>query len=69
MFPDIESMDNALANWLGQEWEEIYGDDAPCCSLIVELPDDFPIVNEGTGYEVLSYENIPPRFIRFFRDE
>lgn len=69
LFTDIESMETALGCWLGSEWEELYGDDAPCCSLAVDLPDDFPIFDEGVGYEVISYQEIPPECIRFFRDE
>lgn len=69
LFTDTEAMDTALACWLGQEWEELYGEDAECCSLIIDLPDDFPVFNEGVGYEVVSYQEIPPRYIKFFRDE
>lgn len=69
LFRDIESMDTALSCWLGDEWEDLYGEDSPCCSLEIDLPDDFPIFDEGVGYELVSYDTIPPQYIKFFCDE
>lgn len=69
LFPNIDSMNTALASWLGVAWEEQYGEEGECCSLIVDLPENFPIEYEGVGYEISTCETIPPEYISFFREE
>lgn len=69
LFPNIEDMENALYNWLGETINDLYGEDIECCSLKITLPDDFPIENGDVEYEVYSYQKIPSQYISFFREE
>jgi hypothetical protein len=64
LFATIEDMETALSSWLGEEFDE----DTELVSLIVELPDDFPLI-ETVGYERFSYLGIPNIHISYLRDE
>ena len=66
LFTSYEAMDNALMNWLGEWYNERYGEDVDLAVLKVLVPPEIPIVDEGVGYEVLCPACIPPEYISFF---
>ena len=57
LFKNKEDMENALLNWLGDEY-----DGEKICYLEIAIPDDFPI--KENGFECCCYEIIPPNCIR-----
>ena len=69
LFPSIDDMENALMNWLGENLIELYGEDEPCCSLKITVPDNFPIVEGDVDYEVYSYHHIDKKYITYLKDE
>lgn len=69
MFPSLEEMENALFNWLGEWYNDNYGEDIKLTSLEINLPDEFPIYLGEVEYEVVCKEVILPKFIKFFREE
>lgn len=70
LFPTLDDMENALGNWLGEWYEENYGEDIELCSLKITLPDNFPIsYDEEVPYECYSYSVIEPRYIDFLKEE
>ena len=69
LFPNIDDMNTALANWFGEVLEETFGEYVNCCSLKIELPDNFPLSEGEVEYECYSYIPIPPKYISYFRDE
>lgn len=69
LFKNIKDMEDALMNWMGEWYEDNYGDDLELCSLIINLPDNFNIINEESLYEAYSYKIIEPKYISYFREE
>lgn len=69
MFPSLEDMENALYNWLGEWYNDNYGEDIKLAALEINLPDSFPIYDGEVEYEVISREVIPSKFIKFLREE
>lgn len=69
LFPTVEDKNSALGSWLGEWYEEEYGEDVKLSSLEIELPLDFTIINLDTGYEVMTTEVIPPECIRYLQGE
>lgn len=65
LFPTIEDMETALGQWLS-EW---FSESARLMALVITVPDDFPIENGEVRYEKVSRVVIPPKHIRFLRDE
>lgn len=63
LFSNENDMHNAIDNWLIDDLENIYGEDAVFCILEVAVPDDFPITNKDVPYEYYSYRAIPPQYI------
>lgn len=62
LFPDLEAVETALANWLG----ECFEDEAEDCRFVlleVALPADVRTI-PGAGYEVVVLDVIPPSAIR-----
>lgn len=66
LFPSKEDMDNALMNWLGEWYNEEYGEDCDLAILEVRLPEEISLIDEGVGYEVVCKEKIPAECIRYF---
>lgn len=61
MFGDKSHMEDALVNWLGDEFDE----DDELTVLIINLPDNWPLVNEDTaGFEWISRDPIPSKYIQ-----
>lgn len=69
LFKTKNDMETALSSWLGEELNERYGEDYPCCSLKITLPDEFPVEQDKCGYEIHVYQTIPPKYITYFHDE
>lgn len=70
LFPTLDDMENALGNWLGEWYEENYGEDIELCSLKISLPDTFPIsYNDEVPYECYSYDVIESKYIEFLKEE
>lgn len=57
LFQNKDAMENALLNWLGDEFE-----DENICCLEITVPNYFPI--EKNGFECCCYKIIPPNYIR-----
>jgi len=58
LFTDKESMEDAVANWLGDEFDE----DKELVVLQVSLPQDFPI--QVNGGEATTTTPIPAKYIQ-----
>ena len=58
LFPDMESVDNALMNWLGDRFAE----DEPLSVLAIDTT-GLRIVPGGANYELISYDPVPPENI------
>lgn len=69
LFPSEEDMENALSNWLGDWYVCNYGDDCALAILHIHLPHDFPVFDNGSGFEFISKTTIPPECISFFDEE
>lgn len=69
MFPSIDDMECALGQWLGEWYNDEYGEEIPLASLEITVPDQFPIENGVVEYEVFSKIIIPGKFIKFLREE
>ena len=65
LFPSEDDMNTALSSWLG----ECFDEDVELCSLLITLPDNFPITDGEVEYEAYSYEKIEPKYITYLRDE
>ena len=65
LFEDMETMEDALSNWLGDEFEE----DEPLTLLGVELPPNADIAPETVGFEINVLSSIPPEFIEIISEE
>ena len=64
LFPDETTMVDAVMNWLGENYERVYGENVVLKALCLSLPDDFPIRQPGeTNYEVYSYVPVPAKYI------
>ncbi len=53
LFPNFEEMDNALANWFGECFED---DDTELVILQIDLPEGFPVCREIDSNGDLFYE-------------
>lgn len=69
LFTDYSSMENAMMNWLGDNLNEIYGDDKVYSYLEIKLPNEFNLIESNADYEKYSYEVIPPIYIKHLKDE
>lgn len=65
LFCDYESCENALWNWLGEEFEDLEED---LIILKVDLPDDFPLEQE-VEWEAISRIRIDPTYISIYKNE
>jgi hypothetical protein len=65
LFKDMEDMEDALVNWLGDEFEE----DESLTLLGVELPLDADIAPEAVGFEVNVLSPIPPQYIQIVSED
>ena len=70
LFPNREEMETALANWLG----ECFEDDDDLVILQIDLPEDFPVYREidSNGddfYEAYCLCDIPKDYITAIYDE
>lgn len=75
-FPSLNELDNALMNWLGEEYEEMEEElDEKIELAILEVDVSsfkFLIKTDSNGeifFEQKILENIPPEFIRLLRIE
>ena len=64
LFPSIEEMDNALYNWLGQEFEE----EEELLILQLDIPKSFPVYRECDSngeefFEEYCEEEIPSKYV------
>lgn len=69
LFPTKADMENALSNWLGQWYNEHYGEDCPLAILQVRLPSDVLLEKTNTDYEVVCRTVISSACIRFFDEQ
>lgn len=66
LFTSYEAMDNALMNWLGEWYNERYGEDCELAVLKILVPPEIEVVDEGVSYEVVCKERIPSEYISFY---
>lgn len=66
-FNDLVSLEDALVNWLGDEFNE----EQTLAILRIDLPEgEFDVSQtEHAGFEFKIKEDIPPKYIRFVRYE
>ena len=69
LFPTQEDMETALSSWLGEAIEAEFGEKVECCSLKIQLPDNFPITEGDVEYECYCEYVIPPKYITYFKNE
>ena len=62
LFPSLDSLDNAMMNWLGEE----FGDEVELVALKVEI-DDTNL--DYIAFEAISREIIDAKSISYLRDE
>lgn len=60
-------MECAVMQWLGDWYEDEYGEDVELACLKINLPYNFPIKNGEVEYEYISRDVIPSEFIKFFK--
>lgn len=65
LFTSYEQCENALCNWLGEEFDEL---DEDVVTLEIELPDAFPL-EESVEWEAVARERIQPTYIKFYKNE
>jgi len=65
MFRSLDDVHNALMNWLGERYEDRYGEDIDLAILSIDSRGvSNKKFNQSVGYEIMSYNRIPPEFIR-----
>ena len=67
LFPTEEDMECAVMQWLGDWYEDEYGEDVKLSCLKINLPYDFPIENGEVEYECISKKTIPAKYIKFYQ--
>ena len=65
LFSTYEACEEALCNWLGEEFEDL---EEELVTLKVELPEDFPL-EQIVEWEMVAKQIIEPRFITFYKNE
>lgn len=70
LFPNKEEMDNALYNWLGEQFD----DSEELVIFQIDLPSNFPVYREVDSngedfYEAYCYCDIPEEYITAVYDE
>lgn len=66
LFASKDDMDTALMGWLGEWYTEHFGEECKLAILLIRLPDDIYVLDNGTGYEGICNTVIPPEYISFF---
>lgn len=69
LFSDYNSMEDAMMNWLGDNLENIYGENKTYSYLEIKLPNDFDLIENNADYEVCTSERIPPDYIKHLKNE
>lgn len=67
LFPTIHDMECALGQWLGDWYNDEYGEDIPLMSLEINLPNNFPIEDGEVEYEKICKCTIPPEYIKYLK--
>ena len=67
LFPSEEDMECAVMQWLGDWYEDKYGENVKLSCLKINLPYDFPIKNGEVSYECISKNIIPAKYIKFYK--
>lgn len=68
LFPTEDDMECAVMQWLGDWYEDEYGEDVKLSCLKINLPYDFPIENGEVEYECISKKTIPAKYIKFYKE-
>lgn len=63
LFLNKESMETALYSWLGEWYNDNYGESVKLALLKIDIPTNFPIKNSKVEYEKISKIPIPPKYI------
>jgi len=64
LFPDIDSVEDALMNWMGDEFDE--AEDLVILKVRIQDPS---LLTQTTGWEFVYSSTIPPLDIQVFRFE
>lgn len=67
IFPSEADMECAVMQWLGDWYEDEYGEDVELVCLEINVPYNFPIENGEVEYEYVSKDIIPNKYIKFFK--
>lgn len=65
LFPSVDDLEDALMNWLGDEFE----DDETLTIWEVTIPDKSKLKRSTVGYERIYTDVIPPTNLKFLRRE
>ena len=63
LFRSLDLVHNALMNWLGERYEERYGEDIDLAILSVDSRGVTDTDDMSAEYEIISYKRISPEFI------
>lgn len=69
LFPTEDDMHCALGQWLGEWYDEEYGEDIELAALEITLPNEFPVEAGEVEYECLSKSLIPSEYIKFLSQQ
>lgn len=61
LFPTLDDVETALMNWLGEEFDEAYGDD--CRIAILKVDVSGVNLTSSVEYELTTTEHIHPKYI------
>lgn len=66
LFPSKDDMNNALYNWLGEWYNDNYGEDCELAILHIRLGKNVPVFQTEAEYERICKVVIPPEAISFY---
>lgn len=68
LFPSEEDLNNALYNWLGEWYNDNYGEDCELAILHVRLNENTPVFQTEAEYERICKVVIPAEVITFYNE-
>jgi hypothetical protein len=67
LFNSLDDCNNALMNWLGEEFDEDYGEGSKVAILKISLPVSKLFNKEDhESYETIQYDHIPAKYIKLY---
>ena len=66
LFPSKSDMNTALSSWLGEWYDEHYGEDCALAFLEITLPEIMLVFQTEAAFECVCKQTIPPEVITFY---